>query len=76
MKKLETRCVAILLSADTKAAGLQGSQHCRAGGIRGFPSILLDVNGRIAPLATGYATSAALSERLEAALLGGSPKSD
>lgn len=63
--------LAAFLSPDAKAATLQEFQRCRSWDIRGFPSIVLEVNGRITHLVSGYATSAALIERLES-LLGNS----
>lgn len=61
-------------SASAKAATVQEFQHCRSWGIRGFPSVVLDLNGRMTPLVSGYTTSTALIQKLES-LLGDSPKS-
>ena len=58
----------IFQSPEAKTATLQEFQNCRNWGIRGFPSILLEVNGRITHLASGYTTSPALIEKLESAL--------
>lgn len=61
-------------SAGAKAATVQEFQRCRSWGIRGFPSLVLDLDGRMTPLVSGYTTSTALIQKLES-LLGDSPKS-
>lgn len=55
----------VFQSANAKAATVQEFQRCRSWGVRGFPSILLDVNGNLTLLASGYTTFAALIEKLE-----------
>ena len=55
----------IFQSPDTKAATVQEFQRCRGWGVRGFPSILSDVNGQMTLLASGYKTFDALIEKLE-----------
>lgn len=64
----------VFQSANAKASTAQEFQRCRSWGIRGFPSIVLDVAGRITPLASGYTTSTALIQKLES-LLGDSSTS-
>lgn len=58
----------VFLSDEAKDATLQEFQRCRRWGVRGFPSIILDVNGSVTQLASGYTTSAELITRLESAL--------
>lgn len=55
----------VFLSPEAKAATHQEFQRCRNWSGRGFPSIVLDVNGRVTHLAPGYTTSAALIENVE-----------
>ena len=62
------------LSASAKAATLKEFQRCRNWGIRGFPSIVLDWQGQITPLASGYATSTVLIQKLSS-LVGDAAKS-
>lgn len=61
-------------SDHTKAATVDEFQRCRGWGIRGFPSVVLDINGRITPVISGYMTSTALVQKLES-LLGDSSTS-
>ena len=49
------------MHAATRAAFAQGRHR----GVPGFPTLLLDSNGRIHPLATGYIGGAALIVNLE-----------
>lgn len=56
--------LAVFQSADAQAATVREFQRCRRWGVRGFPSILLDMNGQVTLLASGYTTSAALVEKL------------
>lgn len=58
----------VFLSDEAKDATLQEFQRCRRWGVRGFPSIILDVNGSVTQLASGYTTSAELIAKLESAL--------
>ena len=55
----------VFQSDDAKSATVQEFQRCRSWGVRGFPSILLDVNGKMIPLASGYMTISALIEKIE-----------
>ncbi len=55
----------VFQSANAKAVTAQEFQRCRSWGVRGFPSILLDVNGQMTLLASGYTTIAELIEKLE-----------
>ncbi len=58
----------VFQSPEAKVATSQEFQRCRGWGIRGFPSILLEINGRITYLASGNMTAALLIEKLNAAL--------
>jgi len=58
----------VFLSDEAKDATLQEFQRCRRWGVRGFPNIILDVNGLVTQLASGYTTSAELIAKLESAL--------
>ena len=62
-------------SPEAKAATLQEFQNCRNWGVRGFPSLLLERDGRVTHLASGYTTTAALIEKLESALTNSSMSS-
>lgn len=66
--------VEVFHSVRAKAATVQEFQRCRSWGIRGFPSIVLELNGQITPLASGYTTSVALIQKLES-LIGDPSKS-
>ena len=54
-------------SPETKAATLQEFRRCRSWGVRGFPSIVLEREGRVSHLASGYTTTAAVIKMIEAA---------
>lgn len=56
------------LSSEAKAATAQEFERCRHWGVRGFPSILLDNNGGITLLSSGYTSSATLIAKLETLL--------
>jgi putative protein-disulfide isomerase len=58
----------VFQSPEAKLATIEEFQRCRSWGVRGFPSIVLDVNGQISHLASGYTTSAALIEKLNLAI--------
>ena len=58
----------VFLSDEAKEVTLQEFQRCRRWGVRGFPNIILDVNGSVTQLASGYTTSAELIAKLESAL--------
>ena len=58
----------VFQSANAKTATIQEFERCRSWGVRGFPSILLEVNGQMTLLASGYTTGAALIENLQSAL--------
>ena len=58
----------VFQSPEAKIATTQEFQRCRSWGIRGFPSIVLEVNGRVTHLASGYTTATALIEKIESTL--------
>lgn len=60
----------VLHSPEAKAATLQEFQNCRNWGVRGFPSLVLERDGRVIHLASGYTTRTALMKKLESALTG------
>lgn len=68
--------VALFLSAEAGLATRKEFQRCRAWGVRGFPSLLLEIEGRMRLLASGYADSGSLIDRLEASLKTLSPKTE
>ena len=58
----------VFLSPEAKIATTQEFQRCRSWGIRGFPSIVLEVNGQVTHLASGYTTATTLIEKIESIL--------
>lgn len=64
----------IFLSEEARSATQREFQRCRRWGIRGFPSIILDRQGEITPIATGYASSSVLFEQIETVLATSSPR--
>lgn len=58
----------VFLSPEAKIATTQEFQRCRSWGIRGFPSVVLEVNGRVTHLASGYTTATTLIEKIESVL--------
>lgn len=58
----------VFQSPEAKIATTQEFQRCRSWGIRGFPSIVLEVNGRVSHLASGYTTATTLIEKIESFL--------
>ena len=64
----------IFLSEEARSATQQEFQRCRSWGIRGFPSIIVDRQGEITPIATGYAPSTKLFAQIESVLARSSPR--
>lgn len=58
----------VFLADATKLRTLQEFQLCRSWGVHGFPSVVLEMKGRIVPVASGYASREVLIERLDALL--------
>ncbi len=58
----------VFQSSEVKVATTQEFQRCRSWGIRGFPSIVLEVNGQVTHLASGYTTATTLIEKIESVL--------
>ena len=58
----------VFQSPEAKIATTQEFQRCRSWGIRGFPSIVLEVNGRVSHLASGYTTATTIIEKIESFL--------
>ncbi len=58
----------VFQSNHAKAATIQEFQRCRSWGVCGFPSILLEADGGMTLLASGYTTISALIEKIELSL--------
>lgn len=58
----------VFQSDHAKSATVQEFQRCRSWGVRSFPSILLEADGGMTLLASGYTTISALIEKIELSL--------
>jgi len=65
--------LAAFLSVASRTRTIQEFQRCRSWGVRGFPSVLLDMKDRLIPLASGYTTSTALIESISTLLRDSTP---